>query len=164
MDYEYLGAYSIEPGEPDLVVTVKSAAKEEVKNADGKADTCLILYFTESEKGMVINATNAKRIEAMYKTGIVTEWVGKRIALYVEQVSAWGKTVPALRVREKIPATPERAKMEDKMKAVRAALSEAGKTPETIQISATLKEKGAAGTLTLQDLENALQTLKTIKA
>jgi hypothetical protein len=113
---------------------------------------------------MVVNATNAKRIEAMYKTGIVTEWVGKRIALYVEQVSAWGKTVPALRVREKIPATPERAKMEDKMKAVRAALSEAGKTPETIQISATLKQKGAAGTLTLQDLESALQTLKTLKA
>ena len=100
MEYQYLGAYSISDGERDLIFTIKSAAKEAVKNEDGKEDSCLVLYFDESEKGMVVNATNAKRIEAIYKTGIVSEWIGKRIQLYVEQVKEWGKGVRAQRIRE----------------------------------------------------------------
>ena len=44
MEYTYLGAYSLDDGK-DRILTVKSAAKEAVKNEDGKEDHCLVLYF-----------------------------------------------------------------------------------------------------------------------
>jgi len=55
---------------------------------------------------------------------------------------------------------PETQKVAELKKRVRAALSEAGKTTETGQIAATLKEKDAQGVLTAQDLESALEALK----
>lgn len=158
MEYQYLGAYSIEDGK-DLILTIKSAAKEEVKNEDGKADKCLVLYFKEVEKGMVVNATNAKRIEGLYKTGIVTEWVGKRIGLYVENVKAWGKVVPALRVREKAPSSDAELKIRALKAEIRAALT-AYEGDDKADIVAMLKEKEQAGELTADLLRNTLKAIK----
>jgi len=158
MEYAYLGAYSIDPHEPDLVLTIRAATKEAIKNEDGKEDTCLVLYFAESEKGMVVNATNAKRIEALYKTGIVSEWIGKRIQLYVEQVKAWGKTVPALRVRELIPASPKQQNLRELGDKVRRAL-DAYQGDDKNDIREMLAEKKKAGEITIELLSNTLKTL-----
>jgi phage recombination protein Bet len=55
---------------------------------------------------------------------------------------------------------PEAEKVAELKKQVRAILSGCEKTTEVGQIATTLKEKDAAGTLTAQDLENALEALK----
>lgn len=158
MEYQYLGAYSISEGERDLIFTIKSAAKEAVKNEDGKEDSCLVLYFDESEKGMVVNATNAKRIEAIYKTGIVSEWIGKRIQLYVEQVKAWGKVVPALRIREFEPANAAQQNMKDLADKVRKAL-DAYQGDDKNSIRQMLADKKKSGEVTIALLSNTLKTL-----
>ena len=157
MEYTYLGAYSLDDGK-DRILTIKSAAKEAVKNEDGKEDTCLVLYFHEDEKGMIINATNAKRIEAIYKTGIVSHWTGKRIQLYVEQVKAWGKVVPALRVREFEPASPKQSNLKELGDKVRAAL-DAYQGEDKEMIRQMLAEKQKAKELTIEFLTNTLKTL-----
>ncbi|MBK7337814.1 MAG: hypothetical protein IPJ00_17385 [Saprospirales bacterium] len=157
LNYEHLGAYSLEDGK-DRVLTVKSATKEAIKNEDGKEDTCLVLYFAEDEKGMIINATNAKRIEAIYKTGIVSEWIGKRIQIYIEQVKAWGKVVPALRVREFEPASPKQSNLKEFGDKVRKAL-DAYQGDDKEMIRAMLAEKQAAKELTIEFLSNTLKTL-----
>lgn len=162
LDYQYLGAYSLEDGK-DRILTIKSAAKEAVKNEDGKEDTCLVLYFHEEAKGMIVNATNAKRIEAIYKTGIVSQWVGKRIQLYVENVKAWGKVVPALRVREKVPTTNQEAELKRLNEEVRQALT-AYQGDDKAYIRAMLTEKAQAKELTAELLRNTLETLKTQQA
>lgn len=161
MEYTYLGAYSLDDGK-DRILTIKSAAKEAVKNEDGKEDTCLVLYFHEDEKGMIVNATNAKRIEAIYKTGIVGQWVGKRIQLYVEQVKAWGKVVPALRIREFEPASPKQQSMKELADKVRKALDAyEGEDKETIR--KMLAEKQQAKEVTIELLTNTLKTLTDAK-
>jgi hypothetical protein len=99
----YLGAYSLEEG-ADLIATIKSARQEEVVGADGKREDRLVVRFAEKDlKPMIVNATNAKTIEKLYKTPYVEDWVGKRIQIYSAQVKAFGQLVDALRIRGYIP-------------------------------------------------------------
>ena len=62
-----------------------------------------IIWFKEFDRGMVLNRTNLKRLIAMYGTE-TDEWSGKRITLYPSETDYQGKTVPCIRVREKVPS------------------------------------------------------------
>jgi hypothetical protein len=65
-----------------------------------------VLYFNETEKKLVLNATNAKTIGEIYGNKI-PQWIGKPIALYKTEVSFAGRTVWGVRVRLKPPTNPE---------------------------------------------------------
>lgn len=96
---DFLGAYALEPGE-DLIVTIKSASKETFIGQAGKKDEGLVVHFKENDvKPMIVNATNAKTIQKVLGTPYIEEWTGHRIQLYISEVSAFGETVDALRVR-----------------------------------------------------------------
>lgn len=98
----YLGAYSIENGQ-DLVLTIRNVREEKVIGADGKKDDCVVCYFYENVKPMILNSTNMKTIQKLYKTPYIENWVGKQIQIGVEQVRAFGDIVDALRVRNFLP-------------------------------------------------------------
>ncbi len=101
---DYLGAYSLDPGK-DLIVTIKDVRKEIVTSGDGKKEECMVMTFKENGvKPMIVNATNAKQIQKLYRTPYIEQWSGRKIQLYVEMVKAFGETVEALRIRRKIPA------------------------------------------------------------
>jgi hypothetical protein len=99
---DYLGAYALEPGK-DMILTIKTAANEMVTGADGKKEECMVLRFVEPEKPMIVNVTNAKTIEKIYKTPYIEEWAGKQIQLYVAKIKAFGETLDALRIRPFVP-------------------------------------------------------------
>lgn len=101
-NYDYLGSHSLEEGE-EKILTITRHNQEEVTGDGGKKEKCLVVYFKEEEKGMVMNATNSKTISGLYGSPYVQDWVGKRIQIYAKTVKAFGKTVPALRIRETIP-------------------------------------------------------------
>jgi hypothetical protein len=103
---DYLGAYSLEPGK-DMILTIKTVKNEMVQNPDGKKEECMIAIFVEPQKPMIINATNAKVIEKLYKTPYIEEWSGKKIQLFVDKIKAFGDVVEALRIRPKIPTSQE---------------------------------------------------------
>ena len=56
---------------------------------------------------MICNATNAKTITKVAGSPYIEDWKGVKIALYSEEVSAFGETVDALRVRPYPPKTEE---------------------------------------------------------
>lgn len=99
----YLGAYSIEDGH-DMILTIKNVREEQVIGADGKKDDCVVCYFYENVKPMILNSTNMKMIAKLYKTNFIEEWTGKKIRIGVEQVKAFGDIVDALRVKKVVPA------------------------------------------------------------
>ena len=101
-NYDYLGAYSLEPGQ-DMILTINVVKNEIVKGPDGKKEQCMVMTFMEKQKPMIVNATNAKMIQKLYKTPYIEEWIGRKIQLYVEMVKAFGDTVEALRIRPYIP-------------------------------------------------------------
>ena len=78
-----------------VVYTIKSLAVEEIGQ---KKDQRPVLYFEETDVGMVLNKTNSRAISEVY--GLETdEWIGRQIALYEKMVEFEGKEVPAIRVR-----------------------------------------------------------------
>ena len=95
---DYLGAYALAPGQ-DLVVTIRSAAAENVTGADGKKEECMVMRFENGVKPMIVNATNAKTITNVLGSPYIEDWAGQKIQLFVDKVKAFGEVVEALRVR-----------------------------------------------------------------
>lgn len=103
---DYLGAYSLEPGK-DMVLTIKTVKNETVCGPDGKKEEGMVMTFAENVKPMIVNSTNAKTIEKIYKTPYIEEWAGHKIQLFADKIKAFGDVVEALRIRPKIPASQE---------------------------------------------------------
>lgn len=99
---DYLGAYSLEPGQ-DIVLTIKEVRKEIITGAEGKKEECIVCHWQEKEKPMILNVTNCKTISKLLKTNYIERWAGHRIQIGAEMVRAFGDTVEALRVRNKLP-------------------------------------------------------------
>ena len=77
----------------DCPVTIKEVKMEKVGD-----DQKPIVYFIGSDKGLVLNKTNANTIMAMYG-GDTDMWTGKPIVLYAADVEFQGKMVQGIRVR-----------------------------------------------------------------
>ena len=99
---DYLGAYSLDPGK-DMVLTIKVVRKEMITGTDGKKEECIVCYWQEEQKPMILNVTNCKMIAKLLKTPYIERWAGHRIQIGAEVVSAFGEKVEALRVRKTLP-------------------------------------------------------------
>ena len=100
-NYEYLGSYSLD-GKKEIVVTISKLAQEQVTGQQGRKEDCFVVYFKEFDKGMILNRTNARAIEKVAGSGLIEDWKGKQVTLYVEKgVKAFGDVVDALRIRDK---------------------------------------------------------------
>ena len=100
---DYLGAYAFEPGE-EKIGTIAYVRTESVMGADGKKEDCTVAHFSEHElKPLILNVTNCKAISKLYKTPYIEDWAGKRIAMRVQPVKAFGEVVDAVRIKPEIP-------------------------------------------------------------
>jgi len=93
-------------GEEDIMLTMDELRIEELGDGDNSVDKP-VLYFTEIQKGLVLNKTNCNTIEGMYGK-ILSEWQGKRITLYVTEVSYRGETHMGIRIRKDPPPDPSK--------------------------------------------------------
>ena len=85
-----------------VLVTITSITAENVAKEGADPEMKYALHFSELEKPMVLNSTNAQLIAQI--TGIEEEvergWVGKVIVLYSDpSISFGGKLVGGIRVR-----------------------------------------------------------------
>jgi hypothetical protein len=104
-NYDYLGAYSLEPGK-DMIATIDMVKKEVVTGTGGKKEECMVVTFKERDlKPMIFNRTNAKTVQKIYRTPYIEEWAGRKIQIYIEpNIRVGGETVEGLRVRDFIPS------------------------------------------------------------
>ena len=109
-DVNFVGSYDLivgvdEKNQPiykDRIVTIDYVnAKEEVLDAQtSKKVEKTVAHFKEKDiKPMILNTTNKKGIETATGTIFLERWSGKQVLLTVEQVKAFGKTQPALRIK-----------------------------------------------------------------
>ena len=89
--------------ETDLTLTIARISKESMKNRDGQDEEKYVLYFSDAEKGMVLNKTNKNTLVDLYGEE-TDEWIGKKIILTSVDVDAFGETTAALRISHKKPA------------------------------------------------------------
>jgi hypothetical protein len=81
----------------DKVLRIKSVTEEVIGQAADQQKK-LVVWFTSSPKGLVLNRTNNRAIRGAYGDDVLG-WVGKLIVLYPTQTDFGGKTVGAMRVR-----------------------------------------------------------------
>lgn len=81
----------------NVLIKMSHTAREQVGD-----DSKLILYFQGSEKGMVLNKTNANNIAMLYGDE-TDDWATKEIVLFEAMVDFQGKTVAAIRCRAPQP-------------------------------------------------------------
>lgn len=98
MDKPYLGAWDI-PENGELVLTIKSVTTDKVMNESRKEEEKMLIEFSDAKKPMICNVTNAKAISKVAGSTYIEDWAGVRIILYATEVSAFGDTRDAIRVR-----------------------------------------------------------------
>ena len=107
-DMPYLGAYAL-VGKKELVLTIKDIKQELVIGNAGKKENCIVAYFSEPEKPMILNRTNCKTITKIYDTPIIENWIGKKITIFASTTSLMGETVECLRIRPYPPVADKPA-------------------------------------------------------
>lgn len=86
-------------GKPTVLTLADAMVEEIAVPAQGKTMPKITLTFTETDKRLILNKTNARTIIKLY--GPETDvWKGKPIELYTEPVKAFGATTNAVRVRK----------------------------------------------------------------
>lgn len=144
-DYRFTGAYELSPGE-EKTLTIKSVGKEEVKDESGRGQLCMVAYFVEASKPMILNKTNCKTIEKLYGP-FIEEWVGKRIIIAASKVKAFGETVDALRVKKAVPQSMSKS---DYSKALQL-LNECKSLEELKNVYSQLTAEEKAATIKAKD-------------
>lgn len=96
---KWLKSGDVEEG--DLTLTIRSVTMEDIGSGENQ-ETKPVVYFEESEKGMVLNKTNADTISKLH-TPETDNWIGKKITIFATEVDFAGKQTLALRVRMRAP-------------------------------------------------------------
>ena len=134
---DFLGQWDV--ADQDLVLTIAGVMQEEiVQPSSNKKKKKVCLSFKETDKKMVLNATNRDTIAKDLKLGYDhTTWPGSRIQLYKDPKIRFGREeVGGLRIRKFSPDTTESVFCEECGTEIKSAY---GMTPA--QIAATTKAK-----------------------
>lgn len=76
---------------------IQEVTKEQVDPNNG-TDVKMVVHFAGAERGLVLNATNAKTMAAAYGDE-TAGWVGKPVELYAVETSYRGEAMMGLRLR-----------------------------------------------------------------
>lgn len=99
-DREYIYAFDLNG--KDAVVTIARVEAGTLTAAGGKKSKKPVVYFEGKEKGLALNATNAKTIAALYSP-YVEKWIGKKVTLYPTVTQMGGETLECIRIRNVAP-------------------------------------------------------------
>lgn len=99
----YLGGYSIPEGQ-DIIVTIDFVRREEVVGAGGKKEFEVVAHLKDGVLPFILNKTNMKTIQKLYKSPYIEDWNGRAIQIYFDPTIKFGReVVGGLRVRDFVP-------------------------------------------------------------
>ncbi len=122
----YLGHWDL-PTSSDLILTIKTAQWEEVKNPiTNKSEACRVVRFKEDVKPLIVNQTNANSILNATGARYMEDSTGLKIALFIDvfRDRRSKEDIDCIRIRntkpiiEKIELIPGCDKWDDAKKAV----------------------------------------------
>jgi len=132
-DTNYLGSWDIV--DKELILTIADIQSKNVQSPDGKTEELPVMTFKEDYKPMILNATNFKAIQKAYNSPYVEDWIGKKIAIYITTVKAFGSVVDALRIKPSAPKVdkPKLTAENPKYESIKAKLKSGETTIETVK-------------------------------
>ena len=85
----------------DVTKTIKAVTMDELTMAGGRKETRPVIRFSDAEKKLVLNKTNAVTIAGMY--GKETDnWIGKKITMFPTETTFGSDTVDCIRIRKEV--------------------------------------------------------------
>tara|TARA_R110002096_G_scaffold50015_5_gene131758 strand:+ start:11005 stop:11340 length:336 start_codon:yes stop_codon:yes gene_type:complete len=97
--YKFLSSLDFEEDQENSL-TIENITKEEAIDPNTKKSKSVIaIKFIETDRLMVLNKTNAKRITEIFKTPQVGKWKGHKITIRKEPIKAFGRQQHCLRVK-----------------------------------------------------------------
>lgn len=96
-----------EDAERPQLLTIRHASVENVAQDGQPEEKKLVLHFNETDKGLVLNSTNAQTCFEIFGTWETDAWLRGTVVLYSDpNVSFGGKRVGGLRLRPRKGAAP----------------------------------------------------------
>jgi hypothetical protein len=83
--------------ESDLTLTIKECKMEKFEQT---GDEKPALYFTEMDKGLIVNKTNWKRLVEETGEEDSDNWPGKKVTLTIVEAEFKGDVVSAIRIKK----------------------------------------------------------------
>ena len=97
--YSFLSSLDFEDGQ-EVTLTIEKVTKDQAIDPNTKQPKNVIaIKFVGSDRLMVMNKTNAKRITQITGTPTVEKWKGQKITIRKEPIKAFGKQQFCLRVK-----------------------------------------------------------------
>ena len=97
--------------EGEVNVTIKSVVAESLSSRDKGDETKPVMYFTELDKGLILNKTNWGACVKMYGDES-DNWTGEKVTLFTMDVDAFGDVVSAIRIKNQKPKVNRQALFE----------------------------------------------------
>ncbi len=86
--------------DPPILVTIADIKQENLAMEGKPPEFKWVMFFSEHEKGIVLNSTNIQLAASICASQNTDDWIGKRIVLYSDpNVSFGGKLVGGIRIR-----------------------------------------------------------------
>ena len=83
----------------DVTKTIKAVTMDELTMTGGRKETKPVIRFSDADKKLVLNRTNANIIASMY--GNETDnWIGKKITMFPDVTTFGRDTVDCIRIRK----------------------------------------------------------------
>lgn len=83
-----------------MLMTIEACERHNVAKEGAEPEMKWCLTFAESDKPLVLNATNIQLCERIFASDNTDDWTGKKIVLYSDpNISFQGKVVGGIRVR-----------------------------------------------------------------
>jgi len=93
---DYIAAVELPEGR-EVTRTIRDVRMVAMEQSDGTVKEKPVCYFRESDRGWVLNRTNAECLAAMFGED-TADWSGSRVTIHREQVSLGREKVPGIRV------------------------------------------------------------------
>jgi len=93
---DYIAAVELPEGR-EVTRTIRDVRMVAMEQSDGTVKEKPVCYFRESDRGWVLNRTNAECLAAMFGED-TADWSGSRVTIHREQVSLGRDKVPGIRV------------------------------------------------------------------
>lgn len=109
---EYLGGFDLDDGQgghKEIEAKIQDVKKDITTDPTGKREEVLTLHFEDGVKPMILNVTNAKTLEKLFRSQYIEDWKGHTIIIGTKKVKAFGEVYDALRIRNRLPESKETA-------------------------------------------------------
>jgi hypothetical protein len=90
---------------PDLLLTIRGFEEENVAPDDKPKELKWVMYFEETDKGLVMNSTNLQLAAIALNSQDTDDWVGQKIVAFNDPAVQYaGKITGGVRLRPPRPA------------------------------------------------------------